>query len=769
MKLNGIHLARTLLLAFAVIISLIDSQQAQTKRPAIKNPPDINNYLKNSVRADVGGEGLWLPQLDSKLTRWLDAEPGFVGQVYYVHATDFKGLFKYEFTSNGKPLTAKPIKNTWTPAYVKTRYQLNDASGAITFEIEETKFINDNEEVFSNLMVFNSSPSLSHTLSIRVIDLLRAGTSDQPKPDVSRASNTVQGHIRFKPTTYYFTDLQIEKFYLMNGSGFGSTLNADLTQPITINPKSTKQFSVRMIFGNSQKECADKLASAIKRNAFDARIAEFNQWFADSVPEFNCSDEAIKKMYYYRWYLVKKCSINTRKFVSNHPYRDRVIYEGVAGRWFTKVIGLPLPLQIMEARWLNDKSLANGQARVAITKDDFFDYLNWTPFAIWQLHLVAPNPELIKEALPVMKRFVASEEAKDEDQDFLPTTWGTWITGMEYQPSFHYFTVPRWDHTKGDEFVTDNHLTKDPTIYKKYLSVERVDEATYYFLNNLAIAKASAISGDSPTATDYLKRAENIRRAVKDKLWDERTQFFYDIHPTTDEKALEAKQADGFFPFLFGLLATKDEAAVFNHLLDPKAFWTAFPVPSASQDSPAFDAAGRWKVGPHASPDKPYSYVDSWNGPTWVFSNALVLDALANGARMTNDERLRTAWLELLNRHTKMQFRNNDLSVPCVVEHYNSHTGEPIRWLADYFHSSYNDLLMRFLIGITPREDGLIEIAPLARAPLRFSIKDVRYRGHKISVNFGRSISIAVDSKTIFHRPFIRRIIYNPKTGKFVS
>jgi hypothetical protein len=113
-------------------------------------------------------------------------------------------------------------------------------------------------------------------------------------------------------------------------------------------------------------------------------------------------------MYYYRWYLIKKASINARRFIPHHPYPDRVMYEGQAGAWFTKVIGLPLPLQILEARWLRDPAIAAGQARTALTKDDFFDYLNWTPWAIWQLHLVRPNRDLIKDALPAMKRFVAS-------------------------------------------------------------------------------------------------------------------------------------------------------------------------------------------------------------------------------------------------------------------------------------------------------------------------------------------------------------------------
>ncbi len=763
MKNRAIFIVRVILFIAFFFWLFNPAPDAQTKKSTKPSIPDINGYLKNSVRTDVGGEGLWLPQLDDKLTHWLDAAPGFVGPVYYVHATNFQGLFKYEFSKSSRRLTPQAIKNEWTPAYLKTRYRLNDANGEATFEIEETKFINDNEEAFSTVEVFNTSAG-RQTLSVTIIDLLTS--TPHTHGGFSVIHQDISGHLKFKPTTYYFSDLEIEKYYAIQGLGFTRSHNTPLATNIALKPKAKSRFSVRLVFDNLPLEKSPKYKFDLQRNALGERINEFNRWYVNNVPEFDCSDEALKKMYYYRWYVVKKCSINARKYVPHHPYLNPVIYEGAAGRWFTKVIGLPLPLQIMEARWLNDKTLATGQARTALTKDDFFDYLNWTPFAIWQLNLVAPNDNLIKAALPKMKRFVAMEDAKDEDRDFLPTTWGSWITGMEYQPSFHYFTTPRWDHRKGDEFVTDDQLTKDPAIYKKFLAVERVDEATYYFLNNLATSKAARLTGDAKTASEYQKRAENIRRAVKAKMWDKQTKFFFDIHPRTDEKAIEAKQADGFFPFLFGLLATREEASVFDHLLNPKEFWTAYPVPSVSQDSPAFDAGGLWKVGPAASPEKPYAYVCNWNGPTWVFSNALVMDALGSAAQLTHDARLRDGFLELLNRHTKLQFRKGDLSVPCVVEHYNPQTGEALRWLADYFHSSYNDLLIRFLIGLTPREDELIEIAPLAKPPLRFSIKDVRYRNHKVSVNFNRIISISVDGKTIFHRPKLERIIYNPKTGR---
>jgi hypothetical protein len=580
--------------------------------------------------------------------------------------------------------------------------------------------------------------------------------------DESVPAGVIARKLVFNPTTYYFTDLEIEKDYLLQADGFWSESTA-LRRTIQLGQRGETRFTTRLIFGNEQTECLSQLAVLSKSDVLAEHVKEFNDWFAVNVPAFTCSDASYQKMYYYRWYLVKKCSINARRYVPDHPYPTPVMYEGVAGRWFTKVIGLPLPQQILEARWLNDKSLAEGQARTALMRSDFFDYLNWTPWAIWQLHLVAPNEALIRDALPAMRAFVAGEDAKDEDRDWLPTVWGSWITGMEYQPSFHYFTEPRWDHKRADEFITNDHLTKDPLIYRKYLSLERVDEATYYYLNNLALARALSLVGDRAIQREYQDRAANIQRSVLEKMWDSQTRFFYDVHPATHEKAIEAKTVDGFFPFLFGQLASASELALFDHLMNTREFWTPWPVPTVAQDCPAFDSHGYWKVGPNASTDKPYFYIDSWNGPTWMFSNALVLDALASASRMSTDRSLADAFNRLMKKHTEIQFLRRDPNLPCTVEHYDSRTGENIRLLADYFHSCYNDLLIRHMIGIVPREDGLIEIDPLVKGWRRFSIKDVRYRDHKISVSFDKRFTVRVDGKTVLDSPSIRRVIYDPR------
>jgi hypothetical protein len=281
MKTTALFRSRAIRFAFPVILLLAISGPAQTKPSAIKKMPDINGYLKNRVRTDVGGEGLWMPQLDQKLTRWLAAEPGFIGPVYYVHATDFQGLFKYEFNSSSSRLTPQAIKHEWTPAYVKTRYRLHDLNGVSAIEIEETKFINDQEEAFSTVEVFNTTTA-RQTLSVAVIDLL---TPSPPTADgFTTISRGISGHIKFKPTTYYFTDLEIEKYYAIQGSGFARPNHAPLITHIALKPKAKTRFTVRLVFDNGPIEKSPKYKFDLPDAALDARIKAFNQWFADNVP-----------------------------------------------------------------------------------------------------------------------------------------------------------------------------------------------------------------------------------------------------------------------------------------------------------------------------------------------------------------------------------------------------------------------------------------------------------------------------------------------------
>ena len=753
-------------LSCAIAFNLTTAEGQQRKRVV------VSNLLSNNLRTDVGGEGLWLPQVNKTTTSFLPPQPGFVGQVYYVHTTNLQGLFSYRFAALAQTLTPRAVQHQWWPTHTITRYEVEGASTRL--EIIETKFINDNEEVVSTLEIRNLGGTRAQ-LAFAVIDLLNGKVEPNAQSGIADA---VAKSLEFSPTTYYFTSLRIKKKYLLSADGARPDEGGGVSGVIDLIPGASKQITTRLVFANDFKDCYAKLSRLKSEDALRQRIKTFDEWFTTNVPEFHCSDPAVEKMYYYRWYLVKKAYINTRKYVPDHPYRYPALYEGQMGTWFPKIIGFPIPLQIAEARWLKDKSIAYDQARNTIASEDFYGYLNWTAYALWQLHLVAPDEKFLQEALPAMKRFIALEEAKDEDKDWLPTVWGSWITGMEYQPSFFYFTNPRWDHTKSEEFIEGDIFSRDPNVYKRWLPVERVDEATFYYLNNVAVTRVAEALGDQTTANEYRARAGKIKQAVLAKLWDAKTRFFYDIHPVTDEKAIEAKSVVGFYPFIFGEMVGKEHLSVFDHMSNPREFWTPWPVSSASQDSPAYDSRGYWKLGPHASPQNPHWYIDSWNGPTWILSEALAVEALGGAVRLSRSPALREMLNKLMKTYTEIQYLRGDHSLPLTVEHYDSQTGEPIRLLYDYFHSSYNDLLIRFLVGITPRADHRLEIDPQVSGWDCFALHDVAYRNHRISVIFdrgagvtrlperGKGFFVLVDGREVYRATNPEHVIYNPVTAK---
>jgi hypothetical protein len=734
---------------------------------------DIGRYLHNTVRPDVWSMGLWMPMVEKKLTGWMEPAPGFVGDVYYVHTTSFKGLYSYKFIDEGDTqLIPKVVSHDWYPTHTVTKYR----AGSIIFT--ETKSIPVIEQAISDIRITSTSTG-PQRISVIVEDLL-PGTNRLDTP----FDNALVKSLNFSPTTYYFRDLKIGKHYSLRAR-LGSTWlkpegGTTLKRDFVITPKSRgRRLTISLKLATDREKILRALRSLDEfkilpggENAAIARYRrEFNERFKQLVPAFRSSDPYLEKMYYYRWYLVLKTSICARCIVPDHPYPYPALYEGLLGTWFPKVIGLPIPLQIIEARWLNDKSIAYNHARVALTKEDFFNYLNWTPYAFWQLHLVAPDQSFLKEALPKVKNFIRLEEVKDEDGDWLPSVFGSWITGMEYQPSFFQFTSPRWDHKTSEEFKPDlDALSRDPKVYHQFTPIERVDEATYYYLNNIAAQRISELSGEADSAAAYALRARQIKSAVDQKMWDDRTGFFYDLKPETDEKALEAKEIVGFWPYLFGEMQSGDKLSLFDHMINKSEFWTKYPIATASQDCPAFDPHGYWKVGPNASKEKPFFYEDSWNGPTWMFSQSLAAETLGQAARMSRSPLLKSRFNELMKTYTRLQFVNGDLSLPCTVEHYDSDTGKPIRFLADYFHSFYNDLVIRYLAGITPRQDDLIEIDPLLEGMDHFEINDVRYRGHQISVSFNRStgFTVKIDSLPIIKSRKIQRVLYNPDEKRLV-
>src|SRR5581483_6271292 len=354
-----------LLISAISIQAVAQQRRKQTNRfTPIEN---VSEYLHNTARPDVGGEGLWMPYLDKKLTGWLKPSLGFVGDVYYVHATNLKGLFAIRLIGDdGKELKPEVVRHDWYPTHTVTQYR----AGVI--RITETKFITDTEQAVSAIDLHNTGLK-SFIFRLEIEDLLPGEVVSQGSPDSLPLKK-----LTFKPTTHYFRDLTISKYYYLYTSSLKPRDARTLSGEFRIAPKGRLDLYTHLALAT---EVAEADQRRIEDVPGETRLQSFADWFKRNVPPLRTSDRALEKMYYYRWYLLKKASIHTRHYVPDHPYPYPALYEGQAGTWFPKIIGLPIPLQLLEARWLSDKSIACDQARNALTRDDFFNYLNWTPYA----------------------------------------------------------------------------------------------------------------------------------------------------------------------------------------------------------------------------------------------------------------------------------------------------------------------------------------------------------------------------------------------------
>jgi hypothetical protein len=192
-------------------------------------------------------------------------------------------------------------------------------------------------------------------------------------------------------------------------------------------------------------------------------------------------------------------------------------------------------------------------------------------------------------------------------------------------------------------------------------------------------------------------------------------------------KRSPVKSAVGFYPFGTDLARPQHLDAIHRNLLNPKAFWTEFPVPSLSRDDPAFSATGEWKRARMNCP---------WNGRSWLMSSAHVVEALAETA-LRLDESLRLPASEMMRNFIRMTFIDRDVTRPTSYEYYNPLTGQApfFRAVDDYMHSYVADLILRYVAGLHPGLDGSLTLDALPFGLKKISVDNVKIRGKTLSLD----------------------------------
>jgi hypothetical protein len=630
-----------------------------------------------------------------------------------------------------------------------------------------------------------------------------------------KSSIVKSAHIGFLSSTVAYSNKVLQPVHYVLGSSLPPWhLNVNdssyrISYKISLQPGQQKSLTLLLGTGTSLQQ-VNQAVSRWKKfaNITWAVRQDWNAWFNTAIPVFECSDPYVEKLYYYRWWSLYTKMIFARigHFYYPAPREGTVGYDGVVSysgacisvdelRWMRNTgWALSTTKEFFAPENLNDGYLSNHIWDWGIDADESnvdvlgrsVPYQNYAVDAFRGTLLVHPEDgqKTLKKIWPqVCSNLKSYQRLFDVDKDGLYETY-PWSNsaGQEWSARYSYFDpipemfrnergrtyMPDGSHAREDmELVSKikDAVVTDPDLhwpqnaaelYRIYYGTQdhrlaTVDQTTYAYKNFCAAASLAKLLNDTAAEKLYQTMGEQTRAKLLAVMWDTADHFFYDVKPIIHKPA-RVKSTTGFYVF-WAKIASRQHLPMLKHLFNPATFWTAYPLPSLPLDYEKY--AQLQQTG--------WNY---WNYATWPRTTCHVVDGTLWAAK-TLDTALVTKAAMLFERYTRMHFPNADVHRPNIGERYDPHTGSAFLEELDYNHSTWIDLVMQHVAGITPQDSEDIVIDPVDMGWGSFAVKNIRYRNHDIDIEFAREtgLTVSVDGVVKAKTAGLQKITINSKPG----
>ncbi|HEY3283953.1 MAG TPA: trehalase family glycosidase, partial [Armatimonadota bacterium] len=512
---------------------------------------------------------------------------------------------------------------------------------------------------------------------------------------------------------------------------------------VTLDPGEMAEFPAGIALAPTQEEASQALQRALRsRRPIGVSEKAWEQWFR-SVPSFTCSDPFLQTYYWYRWYGLRLNRVQDDSERLPYP----CVFEGTNAGWFRHAISYSAQCHMLESRWMRSPALAEGTLLNFIRNQEEsgafpgcilngehedpkgFYHANWGR-AVRELYDLHRNRDFLNQVYEPLARYACYlSRERDREESHLYDVLDQCETGQEYMSRYL--------------FVREDADDWGP------IQLKGVDATVYAYELQRTLAWIAGKLAREAEEAKWTAAAEATAEAIRTRMYDPERGLFFDVHPKTGERS-PAKAATCFYPLMTDA-AGEEHLAALEHLLNPKEFWTRWPVPSTSQDDPTFNARGEWKGKRHACP---------WNGRTWLMTNSHIAEALGRASQEL-DRSLAPRAAEFLHRFIRMMFRNASVSYPTSYEYYNPETGQPpvFRGVDDYMHSWVVDLILKYVVGIQPGDEMLV-IDPLPMGLSEFAAEGIPLRGKRLDVTWNASegLVVGIDGKEVARKKKLGRI-----------
>ena len=543
--------------------------------------------------------------------------------------------------------------------------------------VEENKFITENDMVVSYITLKNNSSS---NVSFEITASPKKGLSEEK---------------------YGY------RYILFGGNIDGAT------KQITLSAGQSTELKLAVAVSDKKGEGKSKISALVSQSdSLERHVKQFNSWFEKNIPYFDCDDEQMTQIYYFRWLTYRN---NIRKITDE--WNGFIISEflpNVDWSGLYNSISCPAGHHYYEGRWIRDEKYLDAYS-------DFW-------------FIDGANPRLY--SFPIADAYYNRYLVTGDKQD---------VTKYFDSLSLNY---------KGWE---NSHYVSSLGLFKQIADRDGMEKGvggdgvrptinSYMYGDAVALQKIAQMINNSDASNEYKAKAEKLKNNVMEKLWNENESFFETISTSGD--SVNVRELIGYIPWYFNLPDDSTKYSVaFKQLLDTDGFLAEYGPTTVEQREPKFLAV--------------MDNTCRWDGPSWPFATSQTLTATANllNNYKNNNSFDKGNWFDLLKTYTKSQYKNG---YPWISEDLHPITGE---WIIDkprsihYNHSTYADTVITGLAGIRPADnDKSVIVNPLIeKGDLKyFMLENVSYRGHDITVIYdetgnhygiGKGLMVYVDGK----------------------
>ncbi len=438
--------------------------------------------------------------------------------------------------------------------------------------------------------------------------------------------------------------------------------------------------------------------------------SEAKKFLASNIPLFDCPDDTIAEVYYFRWWTFRKHILKTPNGYVITEFSPKVFWSGQYN-----TISCAAPHHIREGRWLRDEKIISDYIRFWSTAKHIRNFSFWYADSALQFHLVKPDLKLLKDMYPSFKSNYGAWEKSNRD------------------PENNLFWIR--DQADGMELSISGSLNARWEGYRPTIN-------SYMFAECRAISKIAALLGEDADVKPYADKAAELKNLINEKLWDPEDKFFK-VMPKNGYcgKLSDVREQLGYTPWYFNI-PPEEYAEAWKQILDERGFKSKYGLTTAERRD------GRFSI----------NYIGhecQWNGPVWPYSTSVTLTALANLLNSYSNKPVsKNDYFEALKTYASSHFlvNENGKKVFWIDECQNPDNGD---WITrailiregkkfrayykergkDYNHSTFNDLVITGLVGLRPNAGNSLTVNPLVPDDWKFfCLENVRCKGSDISI-----------------------------------